>query len=267
VDFGGARLLTALLVVVTSPVASATTAPVASDESFTVALDAGHGGSNLGAVGAAGVFEKQLTLDLARRIERKLLARGQIKVVMCRSEDEMVPVRARVRCANQAGARLFLSLHANASPMGPRRGTQRGFELYVLPPKAVAADAQAAAATAPDAALAAFAAHRVRASAREAVAAASRFAWRLGDALGVDRDRGIKQGGATTDVLEGLEMPGILIEVGFLDHAVEGPYIVSEEGRGAIADALVRAIEDQRARERRGRTDPSVTVRKTPAAP
>jgi N-acetylmuramoyl-L-alanine amidase len=259
----------ALLALLAPRVQGAQTQPASTtaDETFTVALDAGHGGSNLGAVGAAGVFEKQLTLDIARRIERKLRSTGQIKVVMCRGEDEMVPVRARVRCANQAGARLFLSLHANASPVGPKRGTQRGFELYVLPPKAVAADAQAASATAPDRAEAAFLAHRVRASAREAVAAASRIAWRLGDALGVDRDRGIKQGGATTDVLEGLQMPGVLIEVGFLDHPVEGPYIVSEEGRAAIADALVRAIEDQRARERRGRSDPSITGRKTAAQP
>jgi N-acetylmuramoyl-L-alanine amidase len=229
---------------------------------FTVALDPGHGGSNLGAVGAGGVFEKQLTLDLARRIERRLRERGQVKVVMCRTSDVLVPVRARVRCANQAGARLFLSIHANSSPVGPRRGTQRGFELFVLPAAGVAADARAAAATTPDPADAAFAAHRVRASAREAVAAASRIAWRLGDALGVERDRGIKQQGATTDVLEGLTMPGILVEVGFLDHPTEGPYIVSEEGRAAVAEALARAIEDQRARELRGRSDPSITSRR-----
>jgi N-acetylmuramoyl-L-alanine amidase len=233
----------------------------AGGDGFTVALDPGHGGSNLGAAGAGGVFEKQLTLDLARRIERRLRERGQVKVVMCRTSDVLVPVRARVRCANQAGARLFLSLHANSSPVGPRRGTQRGFELYVLPPAGVAADARAAAATTPDPADAAFAAHRVRATAREAVAAASRIAWRLGDALGVDRDRGIKQVGATTDVLEGLTMPGILVEVGFLDHPSEGPYIVSEEGRAAVAEALARAIEDQRARELRGRSDPSITTR------
>jgi N-acetylmuramoyl-L-alanine amidase len=255
-----------LLAALTVTAAAPPTRPshAADNEVFVVALDPGHGGSNLGAVGVSGVFEKQLTLDIARRVERRLRERGQIKVVLCRSDDQMVPVRARVRCANEVQARLFLSLHANASPLGPKRGTQRGFELYVLPPKAVAADARAAAATAADLAAAAFSAHRVRASAREAVAAASRFAWRLGDALGVDRDRGIKQGGATTDVLEGLKMPGILIEVGFLDHPVEGPFIVSDEGRMTIADALVRAIEDQRARERRGRTDPSITGRAAP---
>jgi N-acetylmuramoyl-L-alanine amidase len=226
---------------------------------FVVAIDPGHGGSNLGAQGPGGVLEKQLTLDLARRIEARLNRRGQIKTVLCRTTDMAVPVRARVRCANEAGARLFLSLHANASPLGPRRGTQRGFELYVLAPGAVAADARAAAATAADPAQGAFAAHRVRATARESVAAASRVAWRLGDALGIEQDRGIKQAGATTDVLEGLQMPGVLVEVGFLDHPVEGPLIVSEQGRARIAEALARAIEDQRAREWRGRSDPSIT--------
>lgn len=229
---------------------------------FTVALDPGHGGSNLGAQGPGGVLEKHLTLDLARRIEARLKERGQVKAVLCRTDDVAVPVRARVRCANEAKARLFLSLHANASPLGPRRGTQRGFELYVLAPGAVAADARAAAATAPDPDLGAFAAHRVRATARESVAAASRIAWRLGDALGIEQDRGIKQQGATADVLEGLEMPGVLVEVGFLDHPVEGPLIVSEAGRARIADALARAIDDQRAREWRGRSDPSITSRR-----
>ncbi len=234
---------------------------------FVVAIDAGHGGSNLGAEGPAGVLEKQLTLDLAHRIARRLRtgrAAEEVKVVLCRTDDQLLPVRARVRCANDAAARLFLSLHANSSPHGPRRGTQKGFELYVLPAPAVAADARAAAATIPDPAAAAFAAHRVHATAREAVAAASRIAWRLGDALGIDRDRGIKQGGAATDVLEGLEMPGILVEVGFLDHPSEGPYIVSEGGRAAIAEALARSIEDQRARELRGRSDPSITGRGAP---
>ncbi|HEY0709532.1 MAG TPA: N-acetylmuramoyl-L-alanine amidase, partial [Polyangia bacterium] len=122
--------------------------------------------------------------------------------------------------------------------------------------------ARAAAATAPDPDLGAFAAHRVRATARESVAAASRIAWRLGDALGIEQDRGIKQQGATADVLEGLEMPGVLVEVGFLDHPVEGPLIVSEAGRARIADALARAIDDQRAREWRGRSDPSITSRR-----
>ncbi|HEY0707277.1 MAG TPA: N-acetylmuramoyl-L-alanine amidase, partial [Polyangia bacterium] len=122
------RVVGCLLAVAVAPPARAETPPL----TFTVALDPGHGGSNLGAQGPGGVLEKHLTLDLARRIEARLKERGQVKAVLCRTDDVAVPVRARVRCANEAKARLFLSLHANASPLGPRRGTQRGFELYVL---------------------------------------------------------------------------------------------------------------------------------------
>jgi N-acetylmuramoyl-L-alanine amidase len=237
---------------------------LAVEPSYTVALDPGHGGSNLGTASAGGVREKNLVLDIALRIERRLRAGGKVTPVMCRSRDVLVPVRARVRCANESEARLFISLHANASPEGPRRGTQRGFELYVAPVSDVDMDARAAAAVARDPAEAAWAASRTRAVAAESVAAAQRIGWRLGDALGLQRDRGIKQTGALLDVLQGLKMPAVLVEIGFLDHAEEGPYLVSEEGRETIATALARAIEDLRARELRGRRDPAITSRHAP---
>jgi N-acetylmuramoyl-L-alanine amidase len=234
---------------------------LAAEPAYTVAIDPGHGGSNLGTASAGGVYEKHLVLDIARRIERRLRAGGKVTPVLCRSSDLLVPVRARVRCANESGARLFVSLHANASPEGPKRGTQRGFEIYVAPLSDVDTDARAAAAVAGDPAEAAWAASRVRSAAQESVAAAQRIGWRLGDALGVQRDRGIKQTGALLDVLQGLKMPGVLVEIGFLDHPEEGPYLVSEEGRETIATALARAIEDLRARELRGRRDPAITSR------
>ncbi len=239
---------------------------LAADPSYTVALDPGHGGSNLGTASSSGVHEKQLVMDVARRIERRLRAGGKVKPVLCRSGDVLVPVRARVRCANESGARLFISLHANASPPGPTHGTQRGFELYVSPVSDVDTDARAAAALAPDPAEAAWAASRIRAVATESVAAAQRIGWCLGDALGLQRDRGIKQTGAQLDVLQGLKIPGVLVEIGFLDHPEEGPYLLSEEGRETIATALARAIEDLRARELRGRRDPAITSRH-PAPP
>jgi len=101
---------------------------------FTVALDPGHGGSNRGApTKQAEYYEKHLTLALAKRVQRALAGEKDIKVVLCRERDVLVPIRARVRCANQAKARLFLSLHANAAGVGDPPGSQRGFELFVLP--------------------------------------------------------------------------------------------------------------------------------------
>jgi N-acetylmuramoyl-L-alanine amidase len=231
---------------------------------FTVALDPGHGGTNLGAAGLEeGLYEKQVTLEIARRMRRRLGADRGIKVVLCRDSDVLVPVRARVRCANEAGARLYISLHTNASPE-VKRGTQRGFELYVLPVSQVEEDAQTAALTAPDDADAAWSAHRVRATAAESLAAARRIEWQLSDALGADRDRGIKQSGAMLDVLQGLRMPAVLVEVGFIDNEEEGPVLGTERGWEAIAAALAKAVSDLKARELRGRADPSITGHRRP---
>jgi N-acetylmuramoyl-L-alanine amidase len=94
----------------------------------------------------------------------------------------------------------------------------------------------------------------------QSLAAARRIEWRLADTLGRDRDRGIKQEGSTLDVLQGLDMPAVLVEVGFLDHAEEGPYLLSEAGQHAIAAALAGAITDLRSREQRGRKEPMTTA-------
>lgn len=227
---------------------------------FTVALDPGHGGTNLGAASLEPAkYEKHVTLEIARRIKLKLTDTRGIRVVLCRRTDVLVPVRARVRCANEAGARLFISLHANASPE-VNRGAQQGFELYVLPAADVDRDAAHAALTAPSDADAAWAGRRVRATAAESLAAARRIAWQLADAVGADRDRGIKQAGAALDVLQGTKMPAVLAEVGFLDHPEEGKFLLSQAGWDTLAAAFAKAIEDLRAREMRGRTDPATTA-------
>lgn len=237
---------------------------------FVVALDAGHGGSQLGAEGPGGLPEKTVTLDIARRVEGHLRGVRGVRVVMCRSADVMRTIRARVRCGNAAHPRLFLSIHANASPLGVSRGTQRGFEIYVAPASEVDQDAAASAAAQRNRGevAAAWAARQVRTAAVDALAAARRIGWRLGDALGRERDRGIKQAGASLDVLQGLEVPGVLVEVGFLDHAVEGQELATPEGRQRIAVALAEAIVDVRARERRAQIDPAITAqRRGPEGP
>jgi N-acetylmuramoyl-L-alanine amidase len=229
--------------------------------SFTVALDPGHGGSNRGApTKQDGYFEKHLTLALAKQVQRLLAGEKDLRVVLCRASDVLVPVRARVRCGNEAAARLFVSLHANAAGGGEAPGSQRGFEIFVLPVADMDREVARAALLAKDDADAAWAGHKLRTAAEQSLAAARRFEWRLADTLGRDRDRGIKQAGATLDVLQGLEMPAVLVEIGFLDHEEEGPFLLSEKGQRAVAKALAGAITDLRARELRGRKEPMITA-------
>jgi len=213
---------------------------------FVVALDPGHGGSNLGTVGAGGLPEKDVTLALARQLRSRLEAAPGVRVVLCRDKDVLVPIRARSRCAAEARADLFLSLHANATPAGVPPGSQRGFELYVLPPEAVDDDAALAALGAPGAA-GVWAAHGVRAAAPRSLEAARAIDLRLRRALGERLARGIRQSGAALDVLRDTRAPGVLVEIGFLDSDLDRAVLVSPAGRDRLAEALAAAILDLRA--------------------
>jgi N-acetylmuramoyl-L-alanine amidase len=80
-----------------------------------IVLDPGHGGKDSGAVGAAS-YEKSVTLAAARALKARLEATGRYQVVMTRDSDVFIPLEQRVQIARQAGADLFLSLHADSGP-------------------------------------------------------------------------------------------------------------------------------------------------------
>ncbi|MEO5767498.1 MAG: N-acetylmuramoyl-L-alanine amidase [Polyangia bacterium] len=210
-----------------------------------VALDAGHGGTNLGAAGVGrGIYEKKVMLALAEQIRSVLEQPGtpEISVVLCRQSDVLVPIRARARCARDSGARAFVSLHANAVPAGVRPGSQRGFEVFVLGPREVEDDTTLASLGRREDAEAVWAAHEVRAAAEQSIALGRQLADSLTHALGAGARRGIKQSGAALDVLRGTGTAAALVEVGFLDHPEEGARLATPEGRQPIADAIAMAI-------------------------
>jgi N-acetylmuramoyl-L-alanine amidase len=81
----------------------------------TLAIDAGHGGDDIGVRGADGLEEKQLTLDVARRL-RSLVERGLgVQVILTREEDRRVSIDERAAAANNGKADLLISLHANGA--------------------------------------------------------------------------------------------------------------------------------------------------------
>jgi N-acetylmuramoyl-L-alanine amidase len=238
----------------------ASVGPAKADE-FIVALDAGHGGSNYGApTQSPGIFEKHINLSLAKKVQTILSNEKGLRVVLCRTTDALLPIRSRVRCANRAKARLFISLHANAAGPQEGPGSQRGFDLFILPVDEVEKEAARKGLLADSDGDAAWEGFRTRNHAIQSLAAARRIEWRLADALGQDRNRGIKQRGATLDVLQGLDMPAVLVEVGFLDHAEEGKFLLTEKAQETIAQALAGAITDLHAREFRGKREPMTTA-------
>ena len=86
-----------------------------------VVIDAGHGGTDPGATGRTGTKEKYITLDLAKRLS-SLLADDGIEIIMTRSSDKFIPLEQRAEIANDSGAELFISIHANANRVKSMNG-------------------------------------------------------------------------------------------------------------------------------------------------
>lgn len=91
-----------------------------------VIIDPGHGGDDIGVRASAGLEEKQLTLDIARRLRTLLEASGSVRALLTRDADAPVTLDARAAFANANSGALFLSLHGNAGPAS----TVEGAEVY-----------------------------------------------------------------------------------------------------------------------------------------
>ncbi len=89
-----------------------------------IVIDPGHGGAEDGAIGHSGLKEKDLTLEIAKRLGGLLSNRLGAEVVYTRTSDLTVALDARAAIANQAGADLFISIHANSSDDPGARGVE-----------------------------------------------------------------------------------------------------------------------------------------------
>lgn len=225
--------------------ASALASPQSSRPAPVVVLDPGHGGSNPGATGVTGLAEKQLSLAVAARVAERLRARA-ITVQLTRTTDRTLTLRQRVALADRVPADLFVSIHANASPTR----TQRGFETYVVTPHGIDVDGRALRSDTttprpgvdPDVALVLDDVER-GASQWEAAELAARIQRALRDRRGGEGDRGVRQD--AHHVLLGATMPAVLVEVGFIDHPIEGRQLAEPAVQAQLADAIADAIADQ----------------------
>jgi N-acetylmuramoyl-L-alanine amidase len=100
------------------------------DKIDVIVIDPGHGGTDYGAIGTSGTREKDIALDLAKRLAKLIRKDKQFKVIMTRDRDRTVTLAERAEIANSAGADLFISLHANASP----KRYVNGWNVFFLAP-------------------------------------------------------------------------------------------------------------------------------------
>ena len=213
------------------------------DRPPTVVLDPGHGGGNTGAPSLnRHLYEKDFTLALAHDVEVRLRRRG-VEVGLTRTRDHYLTLRERVRRANELAPDLLISLHANAT----ETHSQAGFETYVLSADAVAVDSPALrhgdgpprdGLGGNTASILDQLEHSI--AQEKAAAVAHAIQRRMRRLRGARGDRGVRQD--SMHVLLGATMPAVLVEVGFLDHPVEGRELLDPDVRHRIADALVDAV-------------------------
>jgi N-acetylmuramoyl-L-alanine amidase len=100
------------------------------DDRPLIVLDPGHGGIDTGTKGPNGQMEKDIVLDFAKRLKEKVETAGKYRVLLTRSDDTFVPLAERVRIAREAGAALFISIHADSLPH--KEGDAQGATVYTL---------------------------------------------------------------------------------------------------------------------------------------
>lgn len=223
----------------------------------TIAIDPGHGGADAGVHPSGGVEEKQITLQVARRLRTLIEMKLGVRVILTRDDDTLVSLDDRAAAANNSKADLFLSLHLNASPVT----SVAGAEVFHLRLDREGEDARRAAET--------------EAVTLPVLGGATRsidvIQWDLAQVRHVDQSsafaailedslRGAKvkmaarpRQDAPIRLLTSVNMPAALIEMAYLTNAADRRLVRSEDYQNAMAqgiyDAVVRFrayLEDQR---------------------
>ncbi|HTM11154.1 MAG TPA: N-acetylmuramoyl-L-alanine amidase [Verrucomicrobiae bacterium] len=212
-----------------------------------IVIDPGHGGRDPGAVGIAGLAEKDIALAVARKLAARLKTEMGIEAILTRDDDRFVSLEERTAMANKQGADLFISLHVNASP----NSEARGVETYYLDNTTDEAALRMAA--------------RENGIARDRISdlqfilsdmvqnlkledsitlahrLQSSVVSQMGRRYGELRDLGVKK--AQFYVLVGARMPSVLVEMFFITNNVEARALAGEDYQQTLADALFEGIK------------------------
>ncbi len=211
-----------------------------------IVLDAGHGGAQPGAIGRTGLREKDVNLDIAKRLASLLRERG-IEVVMTRTTDATVSLQKRAHLANGSGADLFVSIHSNAN----RSRSMNGFEVYHVSTKKDSARALTNARALLPAPAHCFASssldlHTIvwdlvnTANRAEAASLARAICRTANQDLGLEV-HGVKK--ADYYVLKNVRIPAILIEVAFISNRTEEKLLRTGSFRQQVAESICRGIQ------------------------
>src|SRR5271156_1700689 len=217
-----------------------------------VVLDPGHGGIDIGTKGPGGEEEKDIVLNFAQRLRDRVEKTGKYRVLMTRTDDTFVPLGDRVRIARDAGAVLFVSIHADSLPHA--EGDAQGATVYTLSETATDSEAARLAEKENRADVIAgvdlktepadVAGILIDLAQRETKTFSLQLAHKLvGEIKSVTRlhKEPIKSAGFR--VLRAPDVPSVLVELGYVSNKQDLQSLLSDNWRDHMADSIAQAID------------------------
>jgi N-acetylmuramoyl-L-alanine amidase len=211
-----------------------------------IVIDPGHGGHDTGTIGPNGLEEKDLVLDVSRRLGKLLQTRLGAEVIYTRKDDTFIPLETRTAIANQESADLFVSVHANSSHDSDARGVETYYLNFTSSPEALEVAAR-------ENAVSEKSIHELqdlvkKIALKEKIEESHEFASDVQHSLHSGlaaknpglRDRGVKK--APFIVLIGANMPSILAEISFVSNPGDERRLGTSDYRQKIAESLYRGI-------------------------
>ncbi len=211
-----------------------------------IVIDAGHGGHDSGTLGAGGIEEKDVVLDVALRLGKLLHDRLGAEIVYTRADDTFIPLETRTAIANKAQADLFISVHANSS----QDESARGVEVYYLN---FTSDPEAMQVASRENAVSTQSVHELsdlvkKIALKDKIDESRELAEDVDQSLygGLARgneglkNRGVKK--APFVVLIGANMPSVLAEISFVTNPTDADELRRPEYRERVAESLYAGV-------------------------
>jgi len=211
-----------------------------------IVIDPGHGGHDTGTIGPNGLQEKDLVLEVGRRLGKLLETRLGAEVVYTRKDDTFIPLETRTAIANQQRADLFISIHANSSRDAAARGVETYYLNFTSSPEALEVAARENAVS--EKSIYELQDLVKKIALKEKIEESREFAGDVQESLHgglaakspAIRDRGVKK--APFIVLIGANMPSILAEISFVSNPTDEHRLETSEYRQRIAESLYHGI-------------------------
>jgi N-acetylmuramoyl-L-alanine amidase len=211
-----------------------------------VVIDAGHGGHDVGTTGPTGLLEKDLVLDVALRLGKLIEQRMGSEVIFTRQDDTYIGLEERTAIANRNHADLFLSIHANSSPIKAVAGVETFYLNFTSSADALDVASRENASSQKSVFELRDLIQSI--SLHDKIEESKEFASDLQRTMQANavryistaRDRGIKK--APFVVLIGAQMPSVLSEIGFISNPREEALLKRADHRQQIAEALYKGL-------------------------